>query len=62
MNAYGFRIKNTPFITSTNGIFFKDYYSASFAAVPSLISSFYLKKNYELKYNNIFITLTKKAE
>lgn len=61
MSAYGFPIKNTPFASKANGIFFNNYISSSFATVPSLTNSLYLRENGKIEYNNSIIRLAKKA-
>lgn len=61
MNAYGFSLNNTPFMSQANGILFDHYHSASFATVPSLVASFYLAQDGHVEYNNSFIRLAKKA-
>lgn len=61
MHAYGYGIKNTPFLSNANGIFFDNYYSASFATVPSLVASFYPQGDDGIAYNNSIIRLAKKA-
>lgn len=61
MHNYGFSIKNTPFASSTNGIFFENYLSAGSSTVPSLTNTLAKrnKNNHEL-HNNL-ITLAKKS-
>lgn len=61
MENYGFKIDNTPFMSSSNGVFFKNYISSSFATVPSLTHSLYLRENGKLEYNNSIIRLAKKS-
>ena len=57
MNNYGFPIKNTPFASSVNGIFFNNYISAASSTQPSLTRSLSLYPN----INNDIITLVKKS-
>ncbi|MFI8417043.1 phosphoethanolamine transferase [Serratia sp. NPDC078593] len=61
MHAYGYGRNNTPFLSRANGIFFNNYYSPSFATVPSLTASFYPRSSEGIEYNNSIIRLAKKA-
>lgn len=57
MQEYGFKIQNTPFMSSINGIFFTNYISAASSTQPSLTHSLSL---YPRIGNNI-MTLANKA-
>lgn len=61
MGVYGFPINNTPFISSTNGIFFTNYLSASFSTQVSLTHTLALQKNNTIEMNNNIVTLAKKS-
>lgn len=57
MHAYGFKINNTPFMSSSNGILFTNYISAASSTQPSLTHSLSLYPN----IGNNIITLANKA-
>lgn len=61
MNAYGFPFNNTPFLSSSPGIFFDNYVSASFATVPSLMHTLIRNRGNKPEYNNTVIRLAKEA-
>lgn len=58
---YGFSIKNTPFATQANGIFFDNYLSAGPSTVLSLTNSLAKRHENELQLHNNVISLAKKA-
>lgn len=57
MNIYGAPINDTPFLSSSPGIFFDRYVSSSFATVPSLTHSLIRNINNHPEYNNSVIRL-----
>lgn len=61
MNLYGAPFNNTPFLSSSPGIFFDNYVSSSFATVPSLTHSLIRNVNNTLEYNNTVIRLAENA-
>lgn len=61
LNAFGYNIQNTPFLSKSPGKFFKNYFSASFSTVLSLTSTFLPRANGKIEYNNSIIRLARKA-
>ncbi|NRN30797.1 phosphoethanolamine transferase [Photorhabdus heterorhabditis] len=61
MNAYGFPIHNTPFMSITNGILFTNYISAGPSTQISLANSLAMVKNGKDILSNNIVTLAKKA-
>lgn len=58
---YGFSIKNTPFATQANGIFFDNYLSAGPSTVLSLTNTLARRHENDLQLHNNVISLAKKA-
>jgi glucan phosphoethanolaminetransferase (alkaline phosphatase superfamily) len=61
MSAYGFKIKNTPFMDTTPGITFRDYVSSGPATVLSLTHSLYQFNNGIIEYNNSIVRLMSRS-
>ncbi|NHB93606.1 phosphoethanolamine transferase [Photorhabdus cinerea] len=61
MNAYGFPIHNTPFMSIANGILFTNYISAGPSTQISLANSLAMVKNGKDILSNNIVTLAKKA-
>lgn len=51
MNLYGFKLKNTPFFSKTNGFFIDGYVSAGSYTLSSLLGSLYLNGQNRLNIN-----------
>lgn len=61
MNAYGFPVSNTPFMSSASGEIFTHYISAASSTQTSLKNSLALHRNLQAELNNNIITLANKA-
>ncbi|CDG89563.1 putative Similar to membrane protein YbiP of Escherichia coli [Xenorhabdus bovienii str. feltiae Florida] len=61
MNSYGFSLKNTPFMSKTNGVLFNNYISTAPSTVLSLTNSFSLREDNKLEVNNNIVSLAKKS-
>ncbi|CAQ83679.1 MULTISPECIES: phosphoethanolamine transferase [Photorhabdus] len=61
MNAYGFSVHNTPFMSIANGTLFTNYISAGPSTQISLASSLAMVKNGKDILSNNIVTLAKKA-
>jgi len=61
LNAYGFPIGNTPFMSSAPGVLFTHYISAASSTQTSLKNSLSLRRGLYVELNNNIITLANKA-
>lgn len=61
MQAYGFKIKNTPFMSSASGVTFTNYISAASSTVMSLLNSLTLRINEQPDSSSNIVSLANKA-
>jgi len=61
MNLYGAPFKNTPFLSSSPGLFFDNYVSSAFSTIPSLTHSLLRVTSTGFDYNDSIIRLAENS-